>query len=250
MESNKLIYALDFDGVICDSTVETAITGWNAARTLWPEMPEAVPPAMIETFRTFRPLIETGYEAILIMRLISQGASFQSLANNYHDTLQALIDETGVAIDDLKKLFGATRDYWIKHDLADWIAKNPLYSGVAERLLTVGRGNPWYVVTTKHERFVNLILQSNRISLPEENIYGLDRNMSKTAVLHELMRMHPDAEICFVEDRLPTLTNILNNEALARVRLVFATWGYNTAIDKETAAGLPLVSQKLEQFLS
>lgn len=249
MESNQLIYALDFDGVICDSTVETAITGWNAARTLWPEMPEAVPPAMVETFRTFRPLIETGYEAILIMRLISQGASFQSLANNYHYTIEALIKDSGFVIDDLKKLFGATRDYWIKHDLADWIAKNPLYVGVADRLQAIGRDKPWYVVTTKHERFVNLILQSNRISLPEENIYGLDRNMSKTAVLHELMQMHPNAEIYFVEDRLPTLTNMLNNKTLSGVKLVFATWGYNTDIDKEMAAGLTLVSQKFEDFL-
>ena len=33
------LYALDFDGVICDSAVETAVTGWRVAQTLWDDMP-------------------------------------------------------------------------------------------------------------------------------------------------------------------------------------------------------------------
>ena len=32
--NNSIIYALDFDGVICDSAVETAITGWKAAGSI------------------------------------------------------------------------------------------------------------------------------------------------------------------------------------------------------------------------
>jgi len=38
-----LFYALDFDGVICDSAVETGITGWKSACTLWQGMPETIP---------------------------------------------------------------------------------------------------------------------------------------------------------------------------------------------------------------
>ena len=43
--NNSIIYALDFDGVICDSAVETAITGWKAASSIWKDMPEAAPQA-------------------------------------------------------------------------------------------------------------------------------------------------------------------------------------------------------------
>jgi len=249
MDSNKLIYALDFDGVICDSAVETAITGWKAAAVLWHDMQDTIPPAKIDAFRTFRPLIETGYETMLIMRLMSLGESFESVSQNYQEKIHALINESQVSIDALKKLFGATRDYWINNDLADWIAKNPLYAGAAEKLRSISENHIWYVITTKHERFVKLILQANQVVLPDENIYGLDRNMSKNEVLELLVNKHPGADIYFVEDRLPTLMNVLKNENLARVKLIFALWGYNTDMDKELAATLPVVSQKLEDFL-
>ncbi|WP_411727104.1 hypothetical protein [Methyloglobulus sp.] len=65
-----MIYALDFDGVICDSAVETAITGWKAASGILGDIPKAVPQEMIGRFRLVRPIIETGYEAILAMRLL------------------------------------------------------------------------------------------------------------------------------------------------------------------------------------
>ncbi len=77
--SHAILYALDFDGVICDSAVETAITGWKAAGQIWNDMPRTVPPAMIERFREVRPIIETGYESILAMRLIHLGETTEAI---------------------------------------------------------------------------------------------------------------------------------------------------------------------------
>jgi phosphoglycolate phosphatase-like HAD superfamily hydrolase len=247
--NNSIIYALDFDGVICNSAVETAITGWKAAGSIWEDMPKAVPQAMIDRFRSIRPNIETGYEAILAMRLLYLGETIESIHSGYSDKIQALLKEAQVTVDDLKKLFGETRDVWIADDLADWVMMNPLFAGVATKLRMLGQQCPWYVVTTKQERFVKQILKANAIDLADERIFGLDRNMSKVEVLKRLLKIHPNETINFVEDRLQTLLTVLKTADLASVKPVFALWGYNTAEDKELAAGQAFTLQQLEDRL-
>jgi phosphoglycolate phosphatase-like HAD superfamily hydrolase len=246
--NNSIIYALDFDGVICDSAVETAITGWKAAGNLWGDMPKAIPQQMIDRFRLLRPIIETGYEAILTMRLLYLEESVEAIAKGYAEKIQALLTDAQVNIEDLKILFGETRDIWIDNDLADWINMNPLFEGVAAKLRKLGQ-HPWYIVTTKQERFVKQILKANAIELEGERIFGLDRNMSKAEVLKGLLKTHPKEMIYFVEDRLPTLLNVLKNDELASVKLIFALWGYNTDEDKTLAVQQAFILQQLGDFL-
>lgn len=248
--TDTLVFALDFDGVICDSAVETAITGWKAASVIWQDMPKAAPQTMIDRFRLVRPIIETGYEAVLAMRLLFLGETTDSVFTDYGDKIQRLMKDANITVDDLKKLFGETRDAWIAEDLDDWIRMNPLFPGVAAKLKRLGQLYPWYVVTTKQERFVKQILQANGIGLADERIFGLDRKMSKVDVLALLLKLHPGAKIYFVEDRLPTLLNVLNCDALASVSLAFALWGYNTAKDKAVAENHPFSSIQLNDFLT
>jgi len=246
-----VIHALDFDGVICDSAVETGITGWKAAAQLWQDMPATLPPQeLIDRFRLARPIIETGFEAILVMRLLFQGASLESILYNFqemkrHALLQCNRDETF-----LKQLFGETRDGWIRDALAEWVAMNPLFPGVAEKLTDLDRQGIWYIVTTKQERFVSQILEANHIALPAQRIFGLERNMNKQQVLLQLQKKHPSATLYFVEDRLPTLEKFLADDALRAIRLFFADWGYNTEQDKRRAARLPLKVIGLDDFLN
>jgi phosphoglycolate phosphatase-like HAD superfamily hydrolase len=246
---NPIIYALDFDGVICDSAVETAITGWKAAGVIWEDMPTAVPLAMIDQFRLIRPMIETGYEAILAMRLLYLEETVESIYSGYGDKIQALLIEAQVTVDDLKKLFGDTRDVWIDNDLADWVNMNPLFADIATKLRKLDQQSTWYIVTTKQERFVQQILKAHAIELADERIFGLDRTMNKMEVLQELLKTHPNETIYFVEDRLPTLLNVLKNAELSSVKSIFALWGYNTAEDKALAALQDLTLQQLEGFL-
>jgi phosphoglycolate phosphatase-like HAD superfamily hydrolase len=247
--NNVKVYALDFDGVICDSAVETAITGWKAASVIWQDMTEPAPQEMIDGFRLIRPIIETGYEAILAMRLLYLGESVEGIYSDYGDKIQALLKSAHVSVDDLKQLFGKTRDVWIANDLADWVNMNPLFDGVAGKLQKLGQLCPWYIVTTKQERFVKYIMEAHAIDLPEERIYGLDRNKSKVEILSDLIKSHPNETLVFVEDRLPTLLNVRTNNDLANVKLIFALWGYNTADDKTLAKDYNFTLQHLEEFL-
>ena len=247
---NSVIYALDFDGVICDSAVETGITGWKAANVLWDDMPEDLPPQpLIDQFRHVRPIIETGYEAILVMRMLYEGEKLNAIFTGFSLKKEEMVEKSGKNTDFLKKLFGETRDAWILASLDEWVRMNPLFPGIAEKLRILDKQGPWYIVTTKQERFVTRILEFNHIQLPEHRIFGLDRNRSKEETLIELLHHHPGEIIYFVEDRLPTLLKVLQNDKLENIKLFFAAWGYNTAQDKLDAEQHPIKSQDIENFL-
>jgi len=249
MEAKKL-YALDFDGVVCDSAVETAMTGWKAARVFWDDMPVSMPAEYIAQFREIRPLIETGYEAILSMRLLFLGKTVAEIGQHYGLLSQPLLQEVEGGTDSLKKSFGATRDRWIADDLADWLALNPLFPGMAGKLRRILEQSLGYIITTKQERFVKQILNAHDLDMPDSRIFGLDRNMGKPAVLRRVLAAHPGQTVVFVEDRLPTLVNVLDTPDLAGIQLILAAWGYNTEADKAQALRLPIAVQTLEEFLA
>lgn len=246
-----MIYALDFDGVICDSAVETGVAGWKAGAQLWSNYSSFMPSeSLIEQFCQVRPRMETGYEAILIVRLLQDGETVHSILNDYAEKTQKVINDSNLQIDLLKKLFGETRDQWIKDDLKNWVEMNPLFPSVVKKLQYLSSQDIWYIITTKQERFVKQILNANQIQIADNRIFGLDRKMSKEAVLVELVNKHPEEEIHFIEDRLPALINVHQNEKLQTITLFFALWGYNTAQDKKDAKQKGFKQVELEQFLT
>ncbi len=248
--SNNTIYALDFDGVICDSAVETGITGWKAATQIWSDMTGSYPEDwLLDSFRSVRPVLETGYESILIMRLLHLGVDQDTMIKNYAATIDSLLNSENLNIDDLKILFGTTRDAWINDDLQDWIAMNPLFPGVAEKLNRLNSTETWYIVTTKQERFVKQILHANQIELTKERIYGLDRNISKQEALTQLLQIHVGQPLCFVEDRFPTLNRILQNKSLQYVQLYLADWGYISEQDRANVNNSRITLITIDQFL-
>ncbi|WP_273151391.1 HAD family hydrolase [Methylophaga thiooxydans] len=231
--TNKL-YALDFDGVLCDSAVETAIAGWKVALQIWSDMPEHIPAEILERFRQVRPVMETGYESILIVRMLFEGLDIESLMTAFHHQIEALMIRDALEVDELKQTFGATRDQWIEDDFDNWIKMNPLFDGVAEKLHQLETEQS-VIITTKQERFVDHILSANQIHFPIEQIYGLDRNLSKQQILTDLSTAQPNTDILFVEDRLPTLINVITDDRLDHVQLLLANWGYNTKEDRDSA---------------
>jgi phosphoglycolate phosphatase-like HAD superfamily hydrolase len=229
------LYAFDFDGVICDSAIETAMSGWKAAQELWTDLPADLPSDLLEKFRLIRPVMETGYEAILILRLLFEGMSVEYLLAHFDKQIEVLMIRDELTVQELKQQFGETRDQWIADDLDSWVAMNPLYGPIADKLRQLNAINT-VIITTKQERFVQQILSANQIQFPRESIYGLDRNMSKQHILHNLMLERPGDTILFIEDRLPTLINVIADAQLDPIVLYLANWGYNTDEDCEQAS--------------
>lgn len=247
--AKQKLYALDFDGVICDSAVETGITGWKVASQLWLDMPAETPTDIINQFREVRPVMETGYEAILIIRLLFEGVYPEQLLNNFNGSINALLEREKLTIDKLKILFGETRDHWINRDLDNWVEMNPLFDGISSKLKKIDP-KQCYIITTKQERFVSHILDANNLTLPPEQIFGLDRKLTKQQILADLSVINPEHTILFVEDRLPTLKNVIDDQRLADIELFFADWGYNTQQDKLAATTLAVTSINLAGFTS
>ena len=236
------LFAFDFDGVICDSAIETAHSGWKTARQIWADMPVILPEPLLQQFRQVRPALETGYEAALILRLLFEGVAVSEMLVQFHAQLNALIARDKLVIDKIKPLFGQTRDQWLAQDFSHWIAMNPLFPAVADKLRQLD-ANHCVIITTKQERFVDHILKANDIAFPLDNIYGLDRNLSKQQVLSDLSAQQHWQSIVFIEDRLPTLLNVMGDDRLDHIALYLADWGYNTVADREHAHAIARIQQ-------
>ena len=226
------IVALDFDGVICDSARETAMSAWRAGGELWPEWAgEAPPPAYVARFLRLRPWLETGYQAVVMMRMIADGLAEVEFAERLDEHCRSCLAGLGCSRDELVKCFGRARDEWIGSDFAGWLGCHDFYPGVSAALNRARSCQEVYVLTTKQERFARALLESQGLCLATDRLFGLDCGRSKEDILVEMSAGGTAPEVHFVEDRTETLRRVLAVPTLSAVRLYYADWGYGTAAD-------------------
>ncbi len=236
------LLALDFDGVLCDSARETGMTAWRAGQAIWSDWSGEAPRELVDRFCALRPWLETGYQAIPMMRMAWQGVTPQNLATDYTSYQTRAFEDAQRSREELVTLFGATRDAWIRDDLAGWLAANRFFPGTVEALVRVlADGVPVTIVTTKQERFVTALLKGAGIEFSADRLYGLERAVSKETVLRQLLDAHA-GQVHFVEDRVDTLVRVIDRPELNEVRLYLATWGYCTPADIATAEAQPRVT--------
>ena len=247
------VFALDFDGVICDSAAEAGVTAWRAGSRIWPQWRGLEPPANnLRRFIKLRPVIETGYQTVLLMKLIHDDVSDECIVAEFSKRSEILLEELGWAREQCAKLFNQTRAAWMQQDWEDWMGRHRFYPQVWKTFTEHFDREPIFIVTTKQERFVEALLNAAGVSFPVERIFGLDKGQAKEAVLEQLLQdaKFQQAHWHFVEDRLKTLLRLANCESLSCIRLYLAAWGYNTAEDRSTARRLPFVTLwNPEQFL-
>ena len=247
------VFALDFDGVLCDSAAENAVAAWRAGAYLWSQCQGVEPPADYQRrFIKLRPLIETGYQTILLLGLIVKGLSDQTIAERFPELCQSLLQEIGHSRAQLAQWFGQVRDEWIARDLGDWLGRHRCYP-VIETFAEKFKTEPMFILTTKQERFAKALLNGRGIAFPENRIFGLDTGKKKEDILEQLLK-HPEYQNAtwhFVEDRLATLLRVAQRDSLKPVRLYLADWGYNTALDRENARRHPAITVwSPERFLA
>uniref|UniRef100_A0A0D9WR14 Uncharacterized protein n=1 Tax=Leersia perrieri TaxID=77586 RepID=A0A0D9WR14_9ORYZ len=198
------LYALDFDGVLCDSCGESSLSAIKAAKVRWPWVFEQVDASMeewiVEQMYTLRPVVETGYENLLLVRLlveirtpsvrkssVADGLSIQEILENWLKLKPTIMSEWDEDRDSLVDLFGSIRDDWIENDLPGWIGANRFYPGTADALKF--SSSEVYIVTTKQGRFAEALLKELAgIKFPSERIYGLGTG-PKVKVLQQLQQM-------------------------------------------------------------
>ncbi|XP_074585033.1 uncharacterized protein LOC141840852 [Curcuma longa] len=252
------LYALDFDGVLCDSCGESSASALEAAKIRWPWVFEQVDFSMeswiIDQMHILRPVVETGYENLLLVRLlvelkapsvrkssVADGLTVEAILENWPKLKPVIMEEWGEERDSLVDLFGRVRDEWMENDLSGWIGANRFYPGVADALRFAS--SQLYIVTTKQARFADALLRELAgITIPAEQIYGLGTG-PKVKVLQQLQAMpqHEGLSLHFVEDRLATLKNVIKEPALDGWNLYLGRWGYNTEKEREEAESIPRI---------
>lgn len=232
------VICFDFDGVVCDSAPETALSAWKGCRELWPEGPE-FSPDLQERFCRLRPVMHTGFEAIPLMRLLETDAADEAaLFADFPAQRDALIQSEGLETARLQAIFGGMRDAMIAQHRDEWLRWNRFYPGMADLLAAALGRHETYIVTTKQERFVTLLLEHAGVSMPTDRIFGLERRRAKPEVLLELSadEGRRGRTFHFIEDRVDTLHDVMATAGLEAVRLYLADWGYNTPAQRDGAA--------------
>lgn len=235
------VFVVDFDGVLCNSAVETGVTAWRAGSHIWPEWQGPEPPSeYLSSFVSLRPVLEKGYQAIILMRLIATGVEAQRIELQFPELSGRMLESAGRSTEELARLFCKARDSWIASDLDDWLGRHSFYSEVIDTFAERVKTDPVFILTTKQERFVAILLKSRGINPPASHIFGLDAGKAKEDILEELLRrpQFRNARFRFVEDRLETLIRIAGRNSLSDVLLYLAAWGYNTIEDRDRAKSI------------
>ncbi|EFJ08909.1 hypothetical protein SELMODRAFT_130886 [Selaginella moellendorffii] len=251
------LYALDFDGVLCDSCGEASIAGLEAAKQRWPEHFKRVDAQreaeILERMHTVRPVVETGDDFLLLARVLAKVENGTSIASHLDEEnileswtesiKRSFMEEIGEARhkQELEDLLGSVRDAWISRDVHGWLKANRFYPGISDAIKF--SSSKLFIVTTKEARFVTMSLKELAgVDFPEENIYGLGSG-PKVEVLKKLQNRaeHQGMTLHFVEDRLSTLLNVIDDRVLNNWNLHLASWGYNTPTEREEASKKPRI---------
>lgn len=233
--------ALDFDGVICDALDECAAVTWFAAiraadPTPPPRLPEAldrVPPAFLEVFRSVRGYARTLADFMVANTLAEPVTSHAGFDRAKQAAGPELLTRQAAAGE-------AIRAQWRSDQFTEWITLHTVYPGVTE-LITDFEGTI-AIVSAKDTASINEILAFHRLGARVTTVIGSCHD--KPAALTRLLAENPAERrrAVFIDDNLG---NILDAAALP-IATLWATWGYHTPEDLDTAHGRAITSATLD----
>jgi phosphoglycolate phosphatase-like HAD superfamily hydrolase len=212
-----MIYALDFDGVICDSIHECFHNTYQAFRLVRPELDLPSEPKTLwqKKFFEHRGLVRPARNFYLLWNLIVSNhqigkstIEFESDATNYEHIL-ILFDEEFMSI----------REEQLKSDLQAFLIQNPLFPAVKELWGDLPR--PIYIVTAKDERITRLILEYNGLNV--DGVFGKGTG-HKHQTLLRLAKSHDVAvsSVYFVDDN----PEFVREADSIGVKTALSNWGY------------------------
>jgi hypothetical protein len=256
MAAQKPVLALDFDGVVCASSPESAYSSLIAARLHWEgncDVLTTEEEPIRETVMKLRPIVETGYENMLLVRLameeLREKGSVDSTAMLERWTTTSLKEDAlmsfGDSSDDLIKVFGECRDRLMREDLQKWVSLNEIFPWVKTALQSLVVPDNMYIITTKQGRFVRAIMKAGGLPPPArlfdlDNPYGPKSEVLK-AILREAKENGSIPEIHFVEDRVETLLSVVDEPSLNGVQLYLVDWGYSTEEQRQVGQDHPRI---------
>ena len=187
-----VVFALDFDGVVCDSEPESSISGWKHGVDLWPEVfgpADAEKGRVLDELRLVRPVVETGFENTLLARALLEKITVDDIAD-WGGLMPGLMERWGCDRGEMVAGYGKIRDDWMAADLDGWLAPNLVYPGVAEACIAAedSANCDVFIVTTKQARFAQAIMRrKGNLRIPDDRVFSQTvSGLPKTDVLADL----------------------------------------------------------------
>ncbi len=244
----------DFDGVICNGLAEYFYSSRLVYQKIWqnnsPSWQE-----LQKQFNILRPVVETGWEMPLLLKVLTEGETVNHILNNWQEVREkaiATIDKEGITVQKLIQLLDEVRETQIRESIQDWLSLHSFYEGIIDTLKTfIDKQIKLYIVTTKSKSFTRELLEKQGIILAKNAIIGKESKCPKYETIRNIIRegkVNPE-DVCFIEDRLEALELVYQQPDLQAIKLYLALWGYNTDSVKKKAQQLPYIhSISLTQF--
>lgn len=225
---NESLYVLDFDGVVCDSTLECLVTSWNA----WQEIDgkkikkfseKQFSKNQIKEFYRLRPYVKGAGEYFTIY----QAKKKNIVIDNDHKFRELSLFWKS-EITEYKNLFYRERDLLRDADLENWVNLHFIYSEVIKFLRDKLPLKQIYVATLKDGKSVRNILEKQKIFLDKSLLFDESKISSKLEAL-DIISTETNTEkrdVIFVDDNLNHLVDP-NNRGY---KVFLAAWS-NTPMD-------------------
>jgi phosphoglycolate phosphatase-like HAD superfamily hydrolase len=217
------VFALDFDGVICDSLPEGLLISWNAhtgapvEAFVEPGL-AGVPPEEIDRFTRCRPFTRHLGHWLVPFVISSVPATHAEFAARYDELPEQAITTFMAA--------AARYRTQVRRDYPDrWLAHHSVQPQLRDVLIGA------YVVTARDIDSVRQILNAHAMGIDDSRIFGSrgdKHDALRTIAVREAVA---PADVTLVDD------NIENCVAahVAGYGAWWATWGYNAAADRAHA---------------
>ena len=239
---DKGLILFDFDGVIIDGMNEY----WNSSllackyflnsKDIYSDIDLNLKTSNV--FISLRPWIKYGWEMVIITHEIVKknnpltDKNKDSFLEQYQKNLAKIMKKNSWDSVNLQKCLDKARELQISDNFDKWISLHKPFIEVVQFIKCANKsGYKIGIITTKGKLFTQKILK--KIDINPDLLFGYESG-SKTKIITDLINEYKI--IGFLEDRLKTLLNIVNNSQTSNVPCYLADWGY---LKEEDRINLP-----------
>ncbi|PZV10440.1 MAG: haloacid dehalogenase [Leptolyngbya sp.] len=209
------------------------------------------PPAgLSDRYRRLAAVVETDSDMALLVRALMLEIPDDEILGTWYTLAAQLLAKDQVTEAQVVEAFIQVHDRWRSSDLESWLACQPFYPGICDRLLKIlASSMQLVIVTNRSQRFAQELLQVHGIPLPDEQVFGKQDHRPKFKVLQQL-KVSGNATIWFVEDHVKALHIVEQQPDLLDVQMFLTDWGLNTPAVRASIQANPRIHLlSLPQFL-
>lgn len=219
------VIIFDFDGVICDSTEECLISGYNAwlmyrNKKGFVTKAEEIPQGLARYFRSWRGFVRTSGEYFVVF------SSYQNSEIKGESDFDERCKIYQKEMDAYEKLFFECRAKLQDKGINHWIGLHRIYDGIPRNFKKIMDIADVFVVTGKDKDSVTTFLKHMGIVFDESNIYGKKAACNKVAAIKKVTKVTQKKweDIIFLDDNI----NHLLEPQQKGCKVYMAGWGYHT----------------------